>query len=148
MFSQIVIDRKAEQGFRRRALRAFPSEYIETLWGYVDGDTLNICVFMPIKHTAAPAWVDYDEEEFDHQEEEAAEYKLELLGTIHTHPDRTETHFSETDLVSAQDTQECVLGICAIEEEKREGKKRRVCRIAYWPTPRPLRITYKVARKK
>lgn len=141
-FTKICISRKAEQAFRRRAIKNYPLEYMETLWGRILGTEVHIHAFMDIKHKGRYTFLTYEEEDLDNQEDEAAEHRLELLGTIHSHPDHLETIFSEGDLREVQESQDTVMGICAITQEYVKGKLRRSTDIAYWPAPRPLKICY------
>lgn len=137
-FHSIRVDRSAEAGFRRRALRALPNEWIETLWGFVENGVAYICVFMPVSQKGSPTEVTYSDSEIEAQKLEARSYKLEVLGSIHTHPDREETIFSEGDLRELQRLPELVMGICAIDI----SSKRRKCRVAYWPGVKPMKVEY------
>lgn len=138
-FQKIQVDKHAEAGFRRRALKAYPKEYIETLWGYIRDGVAYVCVFMPLKHTSTPHYVDYDHIDLRSQHREAQEYELEVLGSIHTHPDRDDAIFSENDLreLQEQDNPEKIMAICAIEK----GKRRKL-RISYWPGVLPMQVEY------
>jgi len=143
-FMKIVVDKKEEAKFRRRSLYAFPLEHMEALWGEIRGDTLYICAFIPMDFTQSMKTLSYDDQELDDHEDDAKEAGYSFLGTIHTHPNCKDTRFGDTDLEHSQDSQEMVMGICAIEVLN-EGKKtkRKVCRIAYWPTVRPLQVVRK-----
>lgn len=145
-FSKIVVDRKVEAAFRRRALAHLPSEYMEGIWGRIVGDAIYIHAFMPIAQRSKPDTVYYDAEDLDDQEDEAIAEQLEMIGTIHSHPDCLDAIFSEGDTRSVQESQEAIMGICAII--KNEGEKRRTCNIQYWPAPHPLRVVHGVRRKK
>jgi proteasome lid subunit RPN8/RPN11 len=112
---------------------------METLWGKVKGDALHIHAFMPIKHKGFPARLRYEDYDLDDNEEEALEHKLELLGTIHTHPNCLDCIFSETDMREVQEAQDIVMAVCAITQD---GKGRRSCQITYWPAPRPMITVY------
>lgn len=138
-FHTVRVDRSAEAGFRRRALKALPKEHLETLWGFVENGVAHICVFMPIEQKATPTEVSYSDQEIAAQRLEARAYQMEYLGTIHTHPGRDETIFSEGDLRELQRLPEMVMGICAIETKE---NKRRKCHIAYWPGIKPLKVEY------
>jgi Prokaryotic homologs of the JAB domain len=143
-FLKIVVDKKEEGRFRRRALYHFPLEHMEALWGQVRGDTLYICAFVPMNFTQSMRTMSYDDTELDEHEEDAKEAGYTFLGTIHTHPNCKDTRFGDTDLEHSQDSQEDVMGICAIETLN-EGKKteRKKVRIEYWPTVRPLQVVRK-----
>jgi proteasome lid subunit RPN8/RPN11 len=136
-FTRIVVDKKEEAKFRRRAMRSYPLEHIEALWGQVRGDILYICAFIRMDiERATVKTLYYDEQEMDFHEEDAREAGLHFLGTIHTHPNCDDTRFGDTDLENAQETQETVMGICAVTKNKRTGRK--ATDIAYWPVVRPL----------
>ena len=74
--------------FRRRALRRYPKEYMETIWGQVKGGEGYIYAFHPIEHKSDNESIEYEPVEIEEQrDEEAPLEKMILLGTIHTHPD-------------------------------------------------------------
>jgi proteasome lid subunit RPN8/RPN11 len=134
-FSKIVVDKKEEARFRRRVLRRYPCEYLEALWGKLHGDILYIVAFVKADHKGTRRSLKYDEQELDFHEEDAAEHGLHFLGTIHSHPNVTDTRFGDFDLEDCQETQEVIIGIAAIEKLPNGRKK---CRIDYWPAPRPF----------
>lgn len=144
-FTKIVVDKKEEAKFRRRALACYPYEHIEALWGYVRGEVLYIVAFMAMEHKVSIKHIYYTDQELDDHEDDAREAGLEFLGTIHTHPDCNDNRFGDTDLEMSQDSQECVMGICAIETKRKNPKTKKVKKlprrrtlVAYWPTVRPL----------
>ena len=125
-FTRIVVDKKEERKFRRRALHAHPFETIEALWGKTRGDILYICAFVKMnidKRTLRT--LNYDDQELDFHEEDAAEAGLKLIGTIHSHPNADDTIFSEQDLRDSQESNELVMGICAIINPEKGKKGRR-----------------------
>ena len=141
-FEKIVIDKKEERKFRRRALRQFPKEYMQVMYGFIENGVAYVCIFLDIKHTATSQACSYWHSDLDAHMDEAKRHNLVCLGTIHSHPDRDHTLFSEGDLEDSQSTQEVIMGICAIESLGK-GKKRRRCHVAYWPTTRPIDVVYK-----
>lgn len=141
-FTEIVVSRTAEKAFRRRALRAFPLEHMECLWGKIRGDKLHIHAFMPIKHKGKAAELTYEDHDLEDHEEEAIESGYSLLGSIHTHPHCLDSIFSEQDFRDVQDKTDIVVAICAITREINNGKTRRRCEIVYWPAPRPMKVLY------
>jgi proteasome lid subunit RPN8/RPN11 len=137
--TKVVVDRRAEALFRRRALRRYPLEYIESVWGRIIGTTAYIHAFMPLDHEATPDAINYDDADLWDQHDEAREEGLTVLGSIHTHPDRDDAIFSETDLREhVIDPHDRVMGICAIECK---GKRRKL-HIAYWPGVLPCPVIY------
>jgi proteasome lid subunit RPN8/RPN11 len=141
-FTEIVVSRTAEQGFRRRAIARMPKEYMEVLYGRVRGSKLYIHAFMPIKHKGKPAELSYEDEDLEDHTDQAPDEKLESLGTAHSHPHCLDSAYSEQDLRDIQDKADIVMAICAITQEVKNGKTRRRCEIVYWPAPRPMKIVY------
>jgi proteasome lid subunit RPN8/RPN11 len=138
-FTRIVVDKKEEAKFRRRALRRFPLEYIEALWGQIRGDILYICAFVRMEvDKATIKSLYYDEQELDFHVEDAKEAGLQFLGTIHSHPNCEDTRFGDTDLENVQDSGEIVMGIAAIQRIGEGRKKRKRCILEYWPVVHPL----------
>src|SRR5271166_4200737 len=117
-FLKVVVDNKEEGKFRQRALNSCPKERIEALWGYVRGDTAYICAFMRCElKSQSSMMIKTVDDDLDNHEDDAAEtvivdsvtgqrIKLELLGTIHTHPDCDDAVLSEHDIRDCQNAQE------------------------------------------
>lgn len=140
-FTKIIIDKKEEAKFRRRALRKFPNEYLEMLWGFIENRCLHICAFVPIEHKAWINAVEYDEVDIDEHVERAKETKkLMLVGTIHTHPYREDATPSSFDFKDNEADIDLVMGVMSIEKKKKKGRKR-VSQVAYWH-PRALDPIY------
>jgi hypothetical protein len=53
--------------FRRRALRRYPKEYMETIWGHVKGGEGYIYAFHPIKHKSDNESIEYEPVEIEEQ---------------------------------------------------------------------------------
>jgi proteasome lid subunit RPN8/RPN11 len=104
----VVVDRKILDGFKRRALKQYPKEYAEQLWGTVEGSKANICVIEPVDLKQQTR----DEVDFDFDQRCGTEHSgMILLGSIHTHPapyERTEP--SADDISSSIHDQEIVWG--------------------------------------
>lgn len=141
-FTEIVVSRAAEQGFRRRALARMPKEYMEVLYGRIKGYKLHIHAFMPIEHKGKPAALDYEDHDLEDHEGEAVDEHLELLGSIHSHPHCLDSIYSEQDFRDVQDKTDIVIAICAITQEMKNGRMHRRCQITYWPAPRPMKVVY------
>jgi proteasome lid subunit RPN8/RPN11 len=143
MYFEIVVDRKVEAAFRRRARLAYPNEMLETMWGRFRGATIHVHAFMPVEHRGKPEIVHYKHEDLDQLEDEAREHRLELVGTIHTHPNRLNCMYSEGDLADAQETQDVIMGICTVTPERVGNRTVRKTAISYWLAPRPLKVQRK-----
>ena len=113
---QIYVDPKSLRQFRRRALRRYPKEYIEALWGTKNADnTWSIVAFQPIDHEAKRDTVDHDYDDARYGKREGG---LIRLGTIHSHPDRTDVSPSEGDWEYFKECGELLSGICAIKKHR------------------------------
>jgi len=140
---RIVVDRGSERRFRRRAIRRLPHEYQENLWGRQRGNIIYVHAFVPITQTATPTAIYYDDDEMHESAEDAKEHRLVMLGSIHSHPDRHETLFSEGDLRQHLLDPDIIMGICAIEDVwKGDTLVRRRCHVAYWPGVLPMSLEY------
>ncbi len=100
--------------FRRRALRRYPKEYLETIWGQVKGGEAYIYAFHPIKQKSDKEFVQYEPAEIEEQrDEEAPLEKMMFLGTIHSHPDAS-LEPSQSDWETARIDGDTIIGICQI----------------------------------
>lgn len=124
---KVIVAADIIAAFRRRALRRYPREYMETIFGRATGGAVHIFAFHPIPHDATRAACYYAPQEIESQREDAEEHKLELLGTIHSHPDGGSSP-SEEDWETAGSDGEIVSGICQIL--KRKNRLR--CRIRFY----------------
>lgn len=119
----VNISRSVLNGFRRRALSAYPKEYIETIWGKRNASGIHIAAFRELEHEATNGSVDYDPEELKIGEREAG---LVCLGTIHSHPfgelKQADAAPSEHDWDSYKRDGELISGLYGIW--KRNGKRR------------------------
>jgi proteasome lid subunit RPN8/RPN11 len=129
----VKCDRKVWRCFVRRALRRYPNEYMEAVWGRVLADSILICAITGVEHKATQSEIDYEPEDASEQDIT----KLQYLGTIHSHPDDSACHPSETDWRDALINEELLMGILAINKRKIRRRTRGV----FWPQTRPLDIT-------
>jgi proteasome lid subunit RPN8/RPN11 len=136
---RVVVDMAEEKKFRRRALRRMPNEYLEAMFGYEKNGQYVICAFEEIEHESTPKGVSYDPSDLAHAEKRAAESGMVLLGTIHSHPNRTEGMFSEMDARDVFHSGEKIFGILAIDA----SGKRRKCVTCYWPGVHLLDVEYR-----
>lgn len=137
---KVVVDNRVLGGYRRRALRHFPNEYMETLWGRISNNVITIIAFQAIEHEATTKDLSYDDDQIFIQTEDANDEKLQLLGTIHSHPYPTHTCTkcgttadpspSKADWVDMADNSEIVSGVCAIWVRE-SGRKQ--TKIQFWP---------------
>ena len=123
---KVNVSQDVLSSFRRRALRRYPKEYMETIWGQVKGGEGFIYAFHPIKHKGDNESIEYEPVEIEEQrEEEAPLEKMTLLGTIHTHPDGN-IEPSQSDWETARIDGDMLIGICQIVMSKGR-KSSRVC---------------------
>lgn len=142
MLSEVVIDRRVLDQFKRRALRAYPNEHAEQLWGRVEGKAAHIYHIEPFDEVPAGEGTLLGEGDIGEQKKDEVNFafeqkigtyhgKLRLLGSIHTHPgDEFGTEPSDEDIREAVRGGEIVWGIYAI----RKTAKRRFISCRFWST--------------
>ncbi len=128
---KVNVSQDVLSSFRRRALRRYPREYMETIWGRVRGGEAYIYAFHPIKHEGDKERITYEPVEIEEQrDEEAPLEKMELLGTIHTHPD-SGIEPSQSDWETARVDGDMIIGICQIGM----SKGRRSSQVRFYSEP-------------
>lgn len=128
---KVVVSKSELMKFRRRALKAYPNEKIELVWGKMVGrSTFHVYLFDQIKHLRGKNWCQSDEVDHEISVQEAQAQGLVVLGTIHTHPNRDDCQPSEPDFDGALEAGEVISGICAVWECKKTGKMK--TRIRFW----------------
>ena len=100
--------------FRRRALPAFPHEYIEYLVGYETDAAYLVTAFVCVPHTATRTALYVDQKQ-------VRDGRV-LLGSIHTHPDAG-SHPSESDNHGARVDGERLFGLYEIWTPPPPGAK-------------------------
>jgi proteasome lid subunit RPN8/RPN11 len=127
MLTEVVIDRRVLDTFKRRAFKALPLEYAEILWGTIKGYSVHVCAAEPMElFDQGKNTVDY---EYEHPPgTKAGRYML--LGSIHTHPHPYACVPSEDDIERAEYDKEVIWGILAI----RKRGKRRFSTVRFWST--------------
>lgn len=108
-------------GYRRRALRRYPREYMETIWGKVRDDRIDVCAFYPVDHTGTRNDCQYYPSDLEAQKDDAEDVKLQMIGTIHSHPDGSSGP-SGADIATANTDGDIVSGILQIT--RRNGRRR------------------------
>ena len=126
---KVIIDKRVLRGYIRRALRKYPKEYIETLWGRIKGNVITIISIQEISHEATKDDITYEDDHLFIQAEDAEDEKLTLLGTIHTHPDMHDASPSDYDWEIVTARNDIVSGICAIWKVN----TRRHTKTKFWP---------------
>lgn len=115
--TEVVIDRKVLDGFKRRALKLYPREFIEQIVGRMVDHQCRIYAFRELEHEATRYEVVIDED-MDPMTEGEDEKQFQILGTIHTHPQST-IEPSDIDWEAMARDDELVMGICAIRRTSR-----------------------------
>ena len=124
--TEIVIDRKVLDSFKRRALKLYPREFMEQLVGKIAGNQVHLYAFRDLEHKATRYEVVIDED-LEPMTEGDDERRYQILGTIHTHPQAT-IEPSDLDWETMARDDELIMGICAI----RKTSKRRFVSFAFY----------------
>ncbi len=136
---KVIADRGVIAGFRRRALKQFPREYIEAIWGRTYGDVVHIHALQNIDHLADTDRIFYyegDEPEFGEKE-----LGMVLLGTVHSHPE-CEASPSLEDWLGLE-PKEKIQGIMEISKGK-NGRKR--TSLLFYECQVPVEVSYPLKR--
>ncbi len=124
---KVQVARNVLDGYRRRALKKYPDEYMESIFGRVDGQTILIMAFYPIEHKGTPEKCEYETAAIDEQQDGTdCPPNMKWLGTIHSHPDAS-AHPSGADWETARIDGELVSGIYQIlptRGKRKTGKVR------------------------
>lgn len=137
---KVQVSKKILDSFRRRALKRYPKEIMETVFGRVVDDTVQIFAFYPIDHTASTEACEYYPIDLEEQreKEDAPEYPhIKFLGTIHSHPDGGPDP-SDSDWETARTDGDIVSGIYQILPSRKGRKK---CKVRFYSEPmQPLEL--------
>lgn len=134
----ILCSRRELRGYKRRATKAFPKEYLELLFGTIRGDRITVEKSVHIPQCATRFWVNWKSDDQLEDTIVAMEsvHGLEFVGTIHSHTISHElSHIpSDADNDSAHHWEERVFAIDIIT--KRKGKFQH--KIAFFEPQQPL----------
>lgn len=124
--TEVVVDRKVLEGFKRRALKVYPLELLEQVVGRVVEGQARVFAFQAIEHEATERDITLDDDVNPMTEGEDAK-RYDILGTIHSHPMDT-VEPSPLDWSSMKEDGEFVMGVCSI----RKTAKRRFVSFAFF----------------
>ncbi|HWR14364.1 MAG TPA: Mov34/MPN/PAD-1 family protein [Terriglobales bacterium] len=124
--TEVVVDRKVLDAFKRRALKLYPKEFLEQIVGRVVDGQARVYAFRELEHEATRFEVVIDED-LDPMTDGEDVRRFDILGTIHTHPQST-IEPSNIDWEAMARDRELVMGICAI----RKTAKRRFVSFAFY----------------
>ena len=111
MTNRIIVSKQLIAQFRKKALVAYPKEYMATVWGRRDApDVFMITSIKDVAHTATgdSAKAKYDSCVMPDGSRET------WLGTIHTHPDSTDATPSQTDWDNSLVCGELLFGVMKV----------------------------------
>lgn len=112
--SRVFIDKRILERFKKRALKVYPVEYIEEVWGRVKTDGIHVFYLGEMEQIADRGSIEYDYSGFECGEKDGS---LQMLGTLHTHPHPCdESTPSRTDTRNSREEKEIVMGIMAIRK--------------------------------
>jgi proteasome lid subunit RPN8/RPN11 len=115
--TEVIVDRKVLDGFKRRALRVYPVELLEQVVGRIVGGQVRVFAFQAIEHEATDRDITLDDDVNPMTEGEEPK-RFDILGTIHSHPlDTVEP--SPLDWRSMKEDGELVMGVCSIRKTPR-----------------------------
>lgn len=113
--SEVVIDKRVLEGFKKRALKHYPREFLEIMLGRVDGERVFVYGFETFDHEGDrdTIWVDPESKFNDDQDI----HRHAILGTVHTHCDVSPDP-SPTDWRNARAEKELIFAVCGIRKSR------------------------------
>ncbi len=142
MLTQVVVDRRVLNQFKRRSLRAYPNEHAEQLWGTIEGSAVHVCHIEPFDKVPSRERTVVGEGDIQEERKDEVDFSFEQqcgtcngrltrLGSIHTHPgEEIGTEPSGEDIREAVRAGEIIWGIYAI----RKTAKRHFISCRFWST--------------
>jgi proteasome lid subunit RPN8/RPN11 len=115
--TEVVVDRKVLDGFKRRALNVYPLELMELVVGRVVERQARVFAFQAIEHEATERDITLDDDVNPMTEGEDTR-RYDILGTIHSHPMDT-VEPSPLDWSSMKEDGELIMGVCSIRKTTR-----------------------------
>lgn len=115
--TEVVVDRKVLDGFKRRALNVYPLELMEQVVGRVVERQARVFAFQAIEHEATERDITLDDDVNPMTEGEDTR-RYDILGTIHSHPMDT-VEPSPLDWSSMKEDGELIMGVCSIRKTTR-----------------------------
>lgn len=136
MISRVIISPRLIASFRKAAVRAYPNEFFQTMWGWVRGDTVTVEALRDAAHTPTDSEISTTVAD---QFAPHSTTPLHYLGTIHSHPDCGDTSPSVTDWDDGFTTGETVFFVMSVR--KGENGRFRTDLRPWEPRP-PIAIVY------
>ena len=118
MLQRVIVDRRVLDGFKRRSLRRYPSEFIEIILGKIRESDVYLYALEEFEHTATDRNIETDDDAHPAQDQD--DYRHKILGTIHSHPE-DDFRPSLLDKRTAKQDGEVIYGILAI---RKKGSRR------------------------
>ena len=115
--TEVIVDRKVLDGFKRRALKVYPLELLEQVVGRIVGSQVRVFAFQAIEHEATERDITLDDDVNPMTEGEEPR-RFDILGTIHSHPMDT-VEPSPLDWSSMKEDGELIMGVCSIRKTTR-----------------------------
>ncbi|HEU5401175.1 MAG TPA: Mov34/MPN/PAD-1 family protein [Terriglobales bacterium] len=115
--TEVVVDRKVLEGFKRRALKVYPLELLEQVVGRAVEGQARVFAFQAIEHEATERDITLDDD-VNPMTEGEDQKRFDILGTIHSHPMDT-VEPSPLDWSSMNEDGEFVMGVCSIRKTAR-----------------------------
>ena len=131
MIVRVMIDKKLLGEFKKKAIKAYPSELMNTLWGRVEGDSVIIHHLRDVEQQASNDKVEAFVSDMVSPISQTAE---QYLGSLHSHPDCGDPSPSYQDWLNAYNCGERVFGVMSLVK----GPSGRFSDALMWNEPRPL----------
>lgn len=131
MITRIILPRPMLKAFRDEAVCKFPVEYMETLWGRIEGGTVIVSALGKMPQEASEDALRFDRADTVNR---AGQGEI-LLGSLHTHCNMYDPSPSPQDWEDAFKFGEHIFGIMTIWKE--DGKPGKFKTAVSWWEPQP-----------
>lgn len=117
MITRVIVNNQLLVQFRKKVILAYPKEYMETLWGKIEGSSVIITSFRPVHQRASEESVQYTEGDAVAHAGHGELY----IGTCHSHPDCQDATPSQEDWNTSFSSGEHMFGVMRVTK-KSNGK--------------------------
>lgn len=139
MIVRIIVTKQAISSFRKAAIAAYPNEFLRTLWGRIQGETVQVSSLRDVSQIQTEQDVSCTIQDLMAPATGPEQY----LGSLHSHPDTSDATPSQTDWDDAFDTGEHIFGVMRVSKKADGGF---TTELKWWQPAPPIQTIYPKVR--